>query len=89
MVYNIYNHGALRMMSKWNVSDVEQTENQIDQYLKRQMNLTVIVTLPFLVEHRANANSTLWGFGNKAYDHMISGAAKVLEAKLIEYKERW
>ena len=89
MVYNIYNHGALRMMAKWNVSDVEQTENQIDQYLKRQLNLTVVVTLPFLVEHRANANSTLWGFGNKAYDHMISGAAKVLERKLQEYKSQW
>ena len=87
-VYNMYNHGALRMMSKWNVSDVEPTENQIDQYLKRQLNLTVIVTLPFLVGHRTNANSTLWGFGNKAYDDMISGAAKVLEKKLIEYKQR-
>ena len=86
MVYNIYNHGPLRMMAKWNVTDVNQTENQIDKYLNRQLNLTVIVTLPSLVEHRADANSMPWR--SKAYNHMMSGAAKVLKRKLQEYKTR-
>lgn len=73
-VCNIYNLSALNMLTKWDPTDLNVDHNTIDRYLDRQNKLRVVVALPFLVNHREEATSTLWEFENSQYSSMIKNA---------------
>lgn len=78
-VFNIYNESGLELLSHWNPLDTDAVSNTIDRYLERQEDLRVIVALPFIVGHKEEAKSTLWGFENKRYTPMILDAQKKIE----------
>ncbi|MER9845660.1 class I SAM-dependent methyltransferase [Mesorhizobium australicum] len=81
MVFNIYNRRAIDLLAGWDPTNTDVETNTVDRYLENQKNLRVVVTLPFLVGHREDVSSTLWGFENHRYSKMIieaEGAIRIL-----------
>lgn len=85
-VFNIYNTSALEMLAQWNPLNTDTVTNTIDRYLEQQEKLRVIVALPFIVGHKENATSTLWGFGNERYTPMIAQAQSTIERLVLEWQ---
>ncbi|HGO6126764.1 methyltransferase domain-containing protein [Burkholderia cepacia] len=77
-VCNIYSERALRMLAEWDSNDRNDQTNTIDRYLERQADLRVVVALPFLVGHREDVYSTLWGFQNTQYNDLIENSEREL-----------
>ena len=83
MLFNIYNTRALKLLTNWNPIDEDVNLNTIDRYLEAQSDMRIIVTLPYLVGHREEALSTLWGIQNSGYTSLISKTEMKL-TKLVE-----
>lgn len=79
MVCNIYSERALRLLAAWDSNDHNDQTNTIDKFLERQAELRVVVALPFLVGHREDVYSTLWGFQNTQYNNLIENSECTLE----------
>eukprot|EP00928_Gymnodinium_smaydae_P098677 TRINITY_DN922_c0_g3_i2.p1 TRINITY_DN922_c0_g3~~TRINITY_DN922_c0_g3_i2.p1 ORF type:complete len:776 (+),score=52.09 TRINITY_DN922_c0_g3_i2:67-2328(+) len=88
LVYNIYNKRLLDLMKGWNVSSENVEADAIDRYIERQLDLKVVLLIPYLVGHRVTAQSTLWGFGNDKYTKMIGRSERTLLTKLDAYNNR-
>ncbi|QPN26930.1 methyltransferase domain-containing protein [Brucella sp. BO2] len=85
MVYNIYNKSALNLLARWDSENHDVNTNVIDRYLQNIGDLKVVVSLPFLVGHREELHSTLWGIQNDQYSPMIAHA----ESRLNQLAEQW
>lgn len=85
MVCNIYSEKALHNLVAWNPRHIDDQTNTIDKYLESRDNLRVIVTLPFLVGHREEVHSTLWGFQNTQYSALIATSEHMLQKKVQSY----
>lgn len=88
MVFNIYNRKVMKFLAKWDPSDRNVETNTIDRYLENKGGMRVILTLPFLVGHRPDAQSTIWGFDNTQYDDVVEQSQKRLTEKLAEFRGR-
>ncbi|WP_235918400.1 glycosyltransferase family 25 protein [Brucella anthropi] len=84
-VFNIYNKSAMKMLSQWDPLNADPVTNTIDRYLERQEGLRVVVALPFIVGHKEDATSTLWGFENGRYTPMIAEAQRRIEVLMREW----
>lgn len=87
MVCNIYDTSALRLLASWDSSHRNDQTNTIDKYVERQKALRVVVALPFLVGHREEVHSTLWGFQNTQYSDMIQSSSEALTALAGKHAE--
>ena len=85
MVYNIYNRSALELLAQWDPMNTDPHTNTIDKFLENQTTVQVVVAVPFLVGHREEVQSTLWGFQNNTYSKMIAES----EAKIITLARDW
>jgi hypothetical protein len=85
MVFNVYSESAMKILSEWNPDNQDAETNTIDRYLENQREIRVIVILPFLVGHREEVKSTLWGFENTTYNQMILDSENLLEKKKNEF----
>lgn len=79
-VCNVYSEKALRILASWDPDHRDDQTNTIDKYLERQASLRVVVALPFLVGHREEVYSTLWGFQNTQYCELIAASEQALQA---------
>ena len=84
-VFNIYAESAIEMFDNWNSDDLDAEKNTIDRYLENQKSIKVVATLPFLVGHREESHSTLWGFQNTTYVEMISNSQALLQMKVAAF----
>jgi hypothetical protein len=84
-VFNVYNRRTLQLLADWDPSDGNVITNTIDRYIERQGSLRVVLTLPYLVQHRESTASTLWGFKNTMYSDMIMKSQVTLQRKLQQY----
>lgn len=84
-VFNIYNKQGLELLSKWDPTNHDVERNALDRYLQNLPDLRVVVALPFIVGHREELHSTLWGFQNVQYAPMIAKA----ENRIHELAEQW
>jgi len=84
-VFNIYNKHALDLLAHWDPENTDVDRNAIDRYLESSDNLVIVVALPFLVGHREDVASTLWGFENDRYSKMIAEA----ERTISDLAQRW
>jgi hypothetical protein len=50
--FNVYNRQVLELMAKWDPGDGNVLTNTIDRYIERQTGLRVVVTMPYMVQHR-------------------------------------
>ncbi len=85
MVFNIYNESALQILSLWDPRLRCDQTNTIDRYLESLDDLRVVVALPFLVGHREDVDSTLWGIANTQYADLIAEAESILIRKAEEF----
>ena len=79
MVFNIYNREMFELFRDWDEQNRDVEKNTIDRYLESK-ELAVFVRLPFLVGHKEELDSTIWGFSNTTYATMIEKC----EQKLLE-----
>lgn len=87
MVMNLYNEDALKLIATWDEQNRDVGKNTIDRYLEGK-KLNVFVGLPYLVGHKEELDSTIWGFNNIQYRELISSSQKKLEDKLQKFIAR-
>jgi hypothetical protein len=87
MVFNIYRRPALEMLAAWDPENRDVRTNTIDRWLESRPALRVVVMLPYLVDHREEAQSTLWHFDNSCYTNMISRSQGQLREKVAQFQQ--
>lgn len=85
MVFNIYNREMFELFLKWDEQNRDVQKNAIDRYLESK-DLSVYVKLPFLVGHKEELDSTIWGFSNVQYASMIEKCQNTLLETAKEYE---
>ena len=78
MVHNIYTTPALQALAQWDANIRDPHTNTIDTYLQTRAQLRVVTTLPFLVAHTIEMDSSLWGINNQEYLTVIYKAEQDL-----------
>ncbi|MBY0245711.1 MAG: glycosyltransferase family 25 protein [Sphingobacteriaceae bacterium] len=86
-VCNIYNASCFDSVIAWDEQNRNAEINTIDRYLESHERVRVVTLLPFLVGHKEEQHSTLWGFQNTQYKEWIENSTKLLHNKIMEYKE--
>ena len=87
MVFNIYNQQMFALLAKWDETNRDVETNAIDRYLEKR-KLNIYTQLPFLVGHKEELRSTIWGFSNTQYADMIANSEKKLKALADEFKQK-
>ena len=83
MVCNIYNQQVYEKLANWDETN-RDTSNTIDRYIEQHEGVNGLVVSPFLVGHKEDLNSTLWGFDNGRYSEMIRKSQILLNSKIFE-----
>jgi len=87
-VYNVYGEKALELLADWDDQNYDVESNTIDRYMERCTHLRVMTTVPFLVGHKEELYSTLWGMQNTQYTKLIEASQSLLERKVAEWRTR-
>lgn len=82
MVANAYSRRALTFLANWDESLLCANTNTIDKYLNTKVS-RVVTTFPMKFGHVESVHSSIWGFSNTAYRHLINESNQRLE-KLVE-----
>jgi hypothetical protein len=82
MVFNVYNASCYELIDAWDERNHDVLANTIDRFLERQGQLRVMTTSPFLVGHKEDLHSTLWGAQNTIYSELMSKSAGLLRDKV-------
>ena len=85
MVCNIYTPSMLQRIAEWDETWLDAEKNTIDRFLQTKGGLRAVVTLPFLVGHSEEMNSSLWGFSNAQYARLIAEAQAQVERLVDEF----
>lgn len=81
MVFNIYNQSAYSKIHTWDEHD-RVFHNTIDRYIEQHGGMKGVITSPFLVGHKEELFSTLWGKQNTIYREMIDKSQNLLNQKI-------
>lgn len=84
MVFNIYGRRCMELLARWNPRIENADYNTIDRFLESS-GLKIVLTDPYLVGHREEVHSTLWGFQNTQYRDMIAESQR----RLTALKQAW
>lgn len=87
-VMNIYSRHFYEKLLGWDDRNHDAKTNTIDRYIESRSDLHVITTPKFLVGHKEELDSTLWGFNNSTYREMIAESEKLLGLKLDEFSSK-
>ena len=85
-VCNIYHEKFLKTLAKWNPGIENAETNTIDRFIESHSTLKIITTVPFIVGHKEEVYSSLWGFQNTQYIDMIKESESQLKTKILEFK---
>ena len=85
MVFNLYNESVYQYLIDWNEKDSDVQKNTIDRALESH-DLKIAATLPFLVGHKEDLQSTIWGFNNTQYSDLIKLSGIKLEELVDNFK---
>lgn len=85
MVFNLYDHRVYPYFAEWDESDRNVHTNTIDRALEAK-DLKIVSTAPFLVGHKEDLDSTVWGFNNSQYSEMIEKSSEKLERLVKEFE---
>ena len=75
------------MVIAWDESNADAYSNTVDRALEAR-KLQVITTLPFLVGHKEDLNSEVWGFRNSQYNDLITKSSEKLTALAAAFEEK-
>ncbi|MGF6987080.1 hypothetical protein QFZ99_006621 [Paraburkholderia atlantica] len=87
-VFNRYNGNIFNTIADWDPQNRDVHTNTIDRYLESRKSLKVMTTEPFLVGHKEDHTSTIWGFQNTQYTDLIAASKELLSQKLMEFRLR-
>ena len=87
MVFNLYDENVYPYFAGWDESNRNVHTNTIDRALEAE-DLRIIATAPFLVGHKEELDSTVWGFNNSQYSAMISKSSEKLERLARDFEEK-
>lgn len=87
MVFNVYNRRVFDRVFLWDECDRNVYGNTIDRYLERT-RLRALACHPFLVGHKSELHSTLWGVGNDTMVEMIQRSERLLGSKIDDFIAR-
>ena len=85
---NIYSRDFYEKLLGWDDRNHDAKTNTIDRYIESRSDLHVITTPKFLVGHKEELDSTLWGFNNSTYREMIAESERLLGLKLDEFSSK-
>lgn len=86
-VFNVYNSRVFDRMALWDERDRDVNKNTIDRFLEHT-HLNVLVCHPFLVGHKGDLHSTLWGIQNGEMEAMIQRSEQLLGLKISDFITR-
>lgn len=86
MVFNYYKSHMFDRVISWDETDANQLTNTIDRVLESK-DLKVVTTVPFLVGHKEDLKSTIWGFENTEYTDWIHRSSEKLQKLVNDFKE--
>ena len=86
-VFVIYNKSSFKKFLNWDDTYQDENMNTIDRYIENNTNMRVITTAPFLVGHKEELHSILWGFENSTYTDLINKSEQLLQTKINEHKQ--
>lgn len=85
MVFNYYQSHMFDRVISWDETDANQLTNTIDRALESN-DLKVVTTVPFLVGHKEDLKSTIWGFENTEYADWILRSSEKLQKLVNDFK---
>ncbi|OSI12305.1 glycosyltransferase family A protein [Neisseria canis] len=80
-VLNIYNQSAYSKIYSWD-NLKHTTDNTIDRYIETHGGIKGLIVSPFLVSHKEELFSTLWGQQNTMYKDLINKSQNLLNQKI-------
>lgn len=87
MVFNLYDKSIFDSISSWDYMDRDVNKNTIDRYLEDKQ-LRILTTCPFLVGHKEDLRSTIWGQQNSIYTELISNSSIKLRKLVDDFKKQ-
>ena len=87
MVFNLYDKSVFKIISEWGYMNRDLRTNAIDRYLEKE-EMRVLTTVPFLVGHKEDLDSTLWNGKNTIYTPGIVSSSKRLHSMVDSYLYR-
>ena len=87
MVFNLYDKSIFDSISDWDYMDRDVNKNTIDRYLEDKQ-LRILTTCPFLVGHKEDLRSTIWGQQNSIYTELISNSSIKLRKLVDDFKKQ-
>lgn len=88
MVFNVYDQACYANIAGWNEDDEDVATNTIDRYLESTDSIRVMTTCPFLVGHKEELHSTLWGGQNTIYTALIAKSEALLRQKVRAWHDK-
>lgn len=85
MVFNIYDRSIFEAISSWDNTNRDVQKNTIDRYLENR-ELRILATCPFLVGHKEDLHSTIWGQQNTIYTDLIANSSVKLQKLVDDFK---
>ena len=86
-VFNYYRKNIFSRIITWDERNDDVNTNTIDRALESQ-SLRVVCTNPFLVGHKEDLHSDIWGFKNSQYNTLIVASNKKLDKLVKEFEAR-
>lgn len=84
MVFNVYNQRAIQIGAQWDEKN-HHTSNTIDRYFET-FDLKVVLDFPYLVGHKENLSSILWGKNNaELYDEITTNTIEKIRKLIDQY----
>lgn len=84
MVFNIYDESIFPLINAWDNTNLDIERNTIDRYLEN-ISLRILTTNPFLIGHKEDLYSTLWGAQNTTYTNLIANSSIKLNTLVDDY----
>lgn len=85
MVMNVYSSRFYSKLQAWDSTNHDAETNTIDRFIEQHEQVQAVTTPHFLVGHKEELDSTLWGFNNQTYSQMIADSEVKLKQKLADY----
>lgn len=86
MVFNLYNNSIYDTIISWDENNRNVNINTIDRFLEQKNNFIIYLSFPFLVDHKEELQSTIWGFTNTKYNDLIKKSIQLLRTKIAAKK---
>lgn len=85
-VLNVYSANFYDAIMRWDENNHDVHTNAIDRYMENHVHIRVLTVHPFLVGHKEEQHSTLWGFENSRYNPLIDESTQKLKRKIEAYR---